>query len=137
MEPSERPIIRQPGVISTSTVSVATEDSLSTRADLAALLHAQKLAHLRAQHDAVAHLELDRAHVAAQRGVAAQHVDHPHAVAAEDVGLQRRLPDQARAFGHRDLGEVFQLAPVAQQHAERLPVGQQVAPEERHVEHRR
>ena len=93
--------------------------------DVLALLQAQKLGHFGAQDDPVALGKDHGAQIAAQRGVAAQHVDHPHAIGAEQVDLEHRAADEARTLGHGDLGEVFHAAPIGQKAAHRLPVGQE------------
>ena len=91
-------------------------------------LHPQQFRHLGPQDHAVARLQDHRVEVAAQRGIAAQHIDQPHAGPLEKVHIQRPLPDQPRILGQRDLGEEFQLAPVAQQPRHRLPLRQHATP---------
>jgi hypothetical protein len=90
-----------------------------------------------AQHHPVPGLKRHRAQRAAQRLVAAQHVDHPHAVALEQRRLQRLLTDHRRVLRDRDLGHELHRLALAQTVGQRAPVRQQPPPEQRQVDQAR
>jgi hypothetical protein len=95
-------------------------------------LQAQDLGHVGAQDHAVALLQLHLRHVAAERGVAPEHVDQAHAVALEDLHLVDVAPDQGGALGHRDLGEELRpRARPAEGRRHRAALGQQAAADEK------
>ena len=73
----------------------------------AAGMQAHQLRHLGPQNHAVTSLKLDRGQIAPQRGIAAQHVHHPHRLALEQRHLKHGLADKAGILGDGDLGEVF------------------------------
>lgn len=99
-----------------------------------AVLHPQQFRHFGAQHHAVARLQHHGLQIAAQRQIAAQHVDHPHARTFELLHLQHRSADQHGIFGDRHFGEVFHAFAIAQHRGHRLPVGQQAAREQRQIQ---
>ncbi len=96
-------------------------------------LHAQEFRHLGPQDHPVTRLQHHRIKVAAQRGIAAQHIDQPHAGPLEEIHIQRTLPDQPRILRQRHLGKEFQLAPVAQEPRHRLPLRQHAAPDKAEI----
>ena len=76
---------------------------------------------------------VDVGELPAQALLAAQHVDHPHALALEDARRSiTRCADQRRALGHHDLGEELHPLAGAEQVGHRVAVGQEARHEEPH-----
>ena len=99
------------------------------------LLKGQQFGHARAQHHPVARLQHHIGQQPPQRGIAAQHVDEPHATALEKPHIARVLADQVAVLGQRQFGEELHLAPVRQQGGHRVAGGKQPGRDEPQVEH--
>ncbi len=73
--------------------------------ELPVFLQAQQFGHAGAQHHPVADLQDHRLEIAAQRKIAAQHVDQSHAFAFEQAHTQHLAADQVAVGGNHHLGK--------------------------------
>jgi hypothetical protein len=101
--------MRQPGVISASTVTVVFWPDLAGHRQRLVLAQRQQLADGGADHHMVACGQHHLGHAAAEREVAPDHVDHHHAVAGQVLDAEHRAADHVGPGGDHHLGEEFEL----------------------------